>query len=345
MTETFGYQRAVRLTVVLSILVVLAHPAWGHDARPLSVALFEQSGHVYRVRMRVPPSIDLLNQPRLIWPGGCELPQVDPPGPLAVRGAPEGLSGLVSCDRPLEGEEIGIRYALFNPSISTVARYVPLGGSPRMNVLAPEVSAWTVPREPTRLEVARDYLGMGVRHIWEGADHLLFVFGLLLLAGTARRVLFVVSGFTVAHSITLSLSALGLIRLAVAPTEAAIALSILFLAGELARKGKDRLATRYPLLVSSSFGLLHGLGFAVALGEIGLPQKEIVTSLLFFNLGVEVGQIAFILPFLVLGWIWWAGAGDPLHPASRGLAWSRARAPYAIGGLAAFWLIQRIAAF
>lgn len=320
--------------------------AWAHDARPLSVALFEITGNVYRVRMHVPPSLDSLNEPRLIWPAGCDLPDVETSGTLSFRGAPLGLNGLVSCDSPLEGQTIRIEYALFNPSLSTVARLVPVEGSPRTSILGPDVAEWTVPRAPTRFEVARDYGAMGVRHIWEGVDHLLFVVGLLLLARTGRRVFLVVSGFTVAHSITLSLSGLKLIDVAVAPTEAAIALSILFLAGELARPGENRLASRYPLLVSSSFGLLHGLGFAAALGEIGLPADEVVTSLLFFNVGVEIGQILFILPFVAAVWLWRSAKLSQYRPRTTVvLAKVNVLAPYGIGGLAAFWFIERLTVF
>src|SRR5262249_35013809 len=143
-------------------------------------------------------------------------------------------------------------------------------------------------------EVAIGYLKLGVEHIWQGIDHLLFVTGVLVLARTRRRVVLAITGFTLAHSLTLCASVLGLVRLPVPPVEAAIALSILFLAREIARPDPYGIAHRFPIAVSSIFGLLHGFGFAAALREVGLPPRELALGLLSFNLGVEIGQLAFI---------------------------------------------------
>jgi len=217
------------------------------------------------------------------------------------------------------------------------------GQTLRAQVLPPEAAAWSIPRESTWMRVALSYLELGIRHIWTGFDHLLFVTGLLVLAGTLRRVILAITGFTLAHSVTLSLSALGLVRLPSAPVEAAIALSILFLAWEIARPLPQSLARRYPLLVSCAFGLLHGFGFAAALREVGLPTDELAVALLCFNLGVEVGQIVFIVAVLAL-----------LVPAARaagrisGLAGWQARPEivwgYALGVPATFWFFQRLGA-
>jgi hydrogenase/urease accessory protein HupE len=209
-------------------------------------------------------------------------------------------------------------------------------------VLPPDRTTFTAPREPRPLEVAADYLKLGVEHIWTGVDHLLFVTGLLLLAGSVRRVLLAITGFTVAHSITLSLSALDLVRLPGPPVEAAIALSILFLAREIARPYPEGLAARSPVLVSSSFGLLHGFGFAAALREAGLPQGEIATGLFCFNLGVEIGQVVFISGVI--------GLFLALRQAMglKGLAFAPLQGPltrlagYGLGLPAAFWFIQRL---
>jgi len=117
----------------------------------------------------------------------------------------------------------------------------------------------------------------------------------MLVAGVGKKLLVTITGFTIAHSITLALSALNLVRLPIPPVEAVIALSVVYLAMEIALQKKDSLTYRYPIAVSSSFGLLHGFGFAAVLADIGLPQVEIVTSLLFFNIGVELGQIIFVI--------------------------------------------------
>ncbi len=201
---------------------------------------------------------------------------------------------LLKCTAGLEGQQIGIHYPLFNPALSTLLRFIPAGDATRTAVLPPDQLDWTVPPSSNWKTVAHDYFLLGVKHIWEGIDHLLFVTGLLMLARTPRRIAVAITGFTIAHSVTLSLSALGVVRLPVPPIEAGIALSILFLAREIARPNSESLARRFPLLVSSLFGLLHGFGFAAALSEAGLPQKEIVPALLLFNVGVEAGQLVFI---------------------------------------------------
>ncbi len=142
----------------------------------------------------------------------------------------------------------------------------------------------------------RTYFVLGVEHILLGIDHLLFVLGLLLLVGSPKRLIVTVTAFTVAHSITLAAATLGFVHVPQAPVEAVIALSVMFVAAEILRaaQGRASLTARAPWLVAFVFGLLHGLGFAGALREVGLPQTDIPLALLFFNVGVEVGQLAFI---------------------------------------------------
>ena len=183
-------------------------------------------------------------------------------------------------------------------------------------------------------EIAWAYLLLGVEHILSGFDHLLFVIGLLFLVGFRRRLVWTISAFTLAHSLTLASAALGWVTLRSAPVEASIALSIVLVASEALRH-RETLARRLPAMVAFFFGLVHGLGFAGALQEIGLPQQHLVTALLTFNLGVEFGQlltvgIAWALVRLLGRWPWAA----------------RLRAPilYAIGGLAAYWSLLRVAA-
>lgn len=176
------------------------------------------------------------------------------------------------------------------------------------------------------------YLGLGVEHILLGWDHLLFVLGLVMLVGFRRRLLWTITGFTIAHSITLACSVLGLFALPQAPVEAVIALSIVLLAVEIA-DGDDSLTRRIPSVVAFAFGLLHGFGFSGALSEIGLPPDQIPLALLGFNLGVEVGQgVAILAAFAA-----WQLAG-------RRLAGPRATrvVAYAMGTIASFWAISRI---
>lgn len=324
-------------SLALILLSLLSVGAQAHDARPLYLVIEQQEGGLYQATLAVPSSVAVDDLPQVNWPKNCNrISQSRSNTGFAYRS-----NELIHCGGGLDGKNIGFSYPRYNPSLATVIRMVPRDGPAKVAVLTPDKIAWTVPDRPGRWSVALEYLQLGIQHILGGIDHLLFVAGLLLLAGTLRRVVMVVTGFTVAHSITLSLAALKLINVPVAPTEAAIALSILFLAGEIARDSKDSLAFRYPLLVSSSFGLLHGLGFASALRSIGLPQTEIPSALLCFNLGVEVGQIAFILCLL-------AGYRILTLACVRfPMPWEKLRVTmgYVLGIPASFWFIQRLVQF
>jgi hydrogenase/urease accessory protein HupE len=177
-------------------------------------------------------------------------------------------------------------------------------------------------------------------HILSGFDHLTFVLALLLIVSGARRLLITITSFTLAHSITLAAATLGVLWVPGAPVEATIALSILFLASELVKvnRGQPSLTASYPWIVAFVFGLLHGFGFAGALGDIGLPQNEIPLALLMFNIGVELGQLLFVAFILAIVMI--------LNRLRREWpAWTRQIPAYGIGGIAAFWLIERIAGF
>ncbi len=212
---------------------------------------------------------------------------------------------------------------------------------------SPDQTELIIPEVESFGAVARDYLTLGVKHILEGYDHLLFLVCLMLIAGTGRRILITITGFTIAHSITLALSALGLVRVPVPAVEAAIALSIVFLAVEIVRGDERSLTYRYPIAVAASFGLLHGFGFAAVLGETGLPQTEIPAALLFFNLGVELGQIAFVFAVvLVYQLMRLAGRAIVNRDLSiAGLRPLQTPTAYAVGILASFWMVQRVATF
>ncbi|MGD8341171.1 MAG: HupE/UreJ family protein, partial [Gammaproteobacteria bacterium] len=259
-----------------------------HDARPLSITMIEQTTGVYRVVVRIPPTIEAANFPRVQWPEQCELVSGSEPGP-----GQNGIA-LVNCPGGLATRRIRIDYPFYNPSITTLVRLQTMDGYLLSAVLPPDELEWVAPAEPTLASVAFDYLRLGFGHIWAGPDHLLFVAGLLLLARLPRRIFWAITGFTVAHSITLSLASLGLVSVAVTPVEAMIALSIVFLASEIARGDAASFSRRFPVVLSFVFGLLHGFGFASALGEVGLPRNEVAAGLLFFNVGVEIGQLAFI---------------------------------------------------
>ena len=192
--------------------------------------------------------------------------------------------------------------------------------------------------------VLASYGWLGIEHILRGVDHLLFVLALLLLVDSWGTRVRTITAFTVAHSLTLVAATLGWVHVPGPPVEAVIALSIVFVAGEIirARQSKPGLTQRYPWVVAFTFGLLHGLGFASALAEVGLPQLSIPVALLFFNVGVEIGQLLFIAAvFAVIAMGRWIGQRTTVSQ----LPWLWRIPPFAIGGIASYWVIERVAAF
>jgi hydrogenase/urease accessory protein HupE len=254
------------------------------------------------------------------WPEGCRAEQ------NLLHCGPNGLRGSLS----IEG--VGKRYS------AAMVKVFWLDGASRVYTVTagqPRVQLFGAADDPRgRGEIASAYAGLGVEHILTGWDHLLFVIGLLFLVGFNRRLLLTITAFTVAHSVTLALSSLGLLTLRPAPVEATIALSILLVAGEALRE-RQTLARRWPALVAFLFGLVHGLGFAGALKDIGLPDNHLWVALLSFNVGVEIGQLV----TLAAAWLLvYAARRLPFAPQAR-----RATL-YAIGSMAAFWTCARVAA-
>jgi len=328
-------------SMLLIFLMFVTGIVLAHDARPVVVAINEQFPGVFQYSLRVPETVESDNLPTVTWPEGCEEQN-------SATGT-GSRNGSVLCSSGLTGKFLSVSYPYFNPSLATFFRMTTLDGFARTAMLTPTQLQWQVPEEPTTGNVAKQYFALGLDHILGGLDHLLFVLGLLVIARTLKRILWTVTGFTIAHSITLSLSSLELVSIPIVPVEAAIALSIVFLAYEISRERHDSLTYQYPLIVSFGFGLLHGLGFASALGEIGLVQNEILVSLLFFNLGVEAGQIAFIL--LVTTAIWslqkFLRHRPKVSMVSTVLTAQRMdlMAAYVIGIPAAYWLIDRVTGF
>ncbi len=204
----------------------------------------------------------------------------------------------------------------------------------------PASPSFVIPAHATKGEVAWSYWRMGTTHILSGFDHLAFVLALMLIVPGYWMLFKTITAFTVAHSISLGLAALGFVHVPPGPTEAVIALSILFLAVEVvhSRQGKAGLTERAPWIVAFIFGLFHGLGFAGALTEVGLPEHVIPLALFMFNVGVETGQILFVCGVLAVAAVlrrvpvaWPAGSWRLM--------------PYTIGSLAAFWTIQRVFSF
>ena len=332
------------LAFVLAVSAAAPNAARAHESRPLYIELTEKAPLQFLVQWKIPPSVDIRNAPEISMAEGCVAATGQAAG-SASRGSVRRQTYRCSADPA--GTALQIRYPLFNPSVSTLVRISRKSGEKHSLLASPEQTEVLIPETESFGSVARDYLSLGIRHILEGYDHLLFLVCLMLIAGTWRRILITITGFTLAHSVTLALSALGIVRVPIPAVEAAIALSIVFLAVEIVRGDKNSLTYRYPIAVSSSFGLLHGFGFAAVLGETGLPQTEIPTALLFFNLGVELGQIVFVLGVIAAYQLarLLARAFADYDLSIEGLRPLQTPAAYAVGILGSFWMIQRLATF
>jgi len=225
-----------------------------------------------------------------------------------------------------------------------------LDGTTQVARLTPSRPAFVVEAAPTRIEVAGTYTRLGVEHILTGVDHLLYVLAMLLLVTGWKRVVATMTAFTATHSLTLTAATLGWVHVPQPPVEACIALSIVFVAREIvrSREGGSGLTERWPWVISFTFGLLHGFGFAGALSEVGLPQAAIPVALLFFNVGVEIGQLLFIatvVASLVFARRTLRRLRTPTFTYLSSSPFARLAPPYAIGSVAMYWVIQRIGGF
>jgi hypothetical protein len=334
-----GFIKSLWLASVAVVLVGLASAlqASADEIRPALLDIKEQNTGLFVVTWKVPMRGDrvLSITPRL--PESLSL--VGSPTVQDVPGARVEHATYKSNGESLTGQTIAIE-GLSEVQTDVLLLVQLQNGDQHSAILRPVSAEFTIPLEASKLKIAGDYWRMGTIHILEGMDHLLFVLALLLIVNGFGPLLKAVTAFTVAHSITLALATLGVIHLPPAPTEAIIALSILFLAAEIVHKhnGIVGVTERWPWLIAFLFGLFHGLGFAGALSEIGVPQTEVPLALLMFNVGVETGQLLFVA--VVLSLIALLKRLSLTAPAG---AWRVA--PYTIGSLAAFWTIQRVMLF
>ena len=326
-----------RIFVLFGLLAMALLPVQGpraHEVRPGFLELRATAANIFLMTWKVPAlgAYRLGIEPRL--PESCH--HIGQPTTVQASGAFIEY-GTVSCARALEGQRIEID-RLDGTLTDVLVRIESADGNVHTARLTPSNPSFVVPEVPGPLMVLRAYVGLGVEHILFGIDHLLFVLCLLFLVQSLRQLLTTITAFTLAHSITLAAATLGFIRVPSAPVEATIALSIVFLASELVRSEVQRgvVARYYPWVVAFSFGLLHGLGFAGALAEVGLPRGEIPLALFAFNVGVELGQLAFVTAVLTLVRL------VRLLPL-RLPAWGQGAAGYAIGSLAGFWVFVRLA--
>jgi hydrogenase/urease accessory protein HupE len=323
------------LFVVLAIALLPLASARAHEFSPGFLGMVEQTPDLFQVQCKVSLTGGLADALSPQIPGNCTFE-----GALNgyVMGDARVQQRELRCASGLAGQRIEIA-GLPATMTDVLLRIDYLDGRAITQRLTPGAPATVVPVDQGVAAVMGTYLILGVEHILIGIDHLLFVFALLLFVDNLRRLVITVTAFTVAHSITLGAATLGLIQVSQAPVEAVIALSILFLAAELSRRPAPTephadIAVRFPWIVAFIFGLLHGFGFAGALAEIGLPTQAVPLALLFFNLGVELGQLIFIFAVLALAWTW-RHARLPTPPA-----W-RTAVVYGIGSIAAFWVLDR----
>jgi HupE / UreJ protein len=326
--------------VALALLFMFS-PAQAHEVRPAYLELRETAsgrfsvlwrtpvlaGKRLPVALKLPDSVKNLKEP---------IEQELADSIVERRSIVAGPDGLAGARIEFPGLQLTITDVLIRVEM--------LDGRKWTTIARPSQPWVEIAAAQSQLQVAGTYLRLGVEHILGGIDHLLFILALLILVKGAGRLVATVTAFTVAHSLTLAAATLGFVYVPQAPVEATIALSIVFVACEIVHSGQGRpgLTERWPWLVAFVFGLLHGFGFASALSEVGLPQNAIPVALLFFNLGVEVGQLLFIAAVLaVIALVRRQARSLALSPPF----WAWRVAPYAIGGVAAFWLVQRVTAF
>jgi hydrogenase/urease accessory protein HupE len=316
---------------LLALLLSVAGQARADDLRPGYLELTQKSGSQWRMVWKAPIRAGQVTRAQPLVPKSCSYRATK------QEAAATALISvtLLDCPTGLKGQTFGLIAidAQFSDALVRVASQ----GKPVQTLrLTSAQPTFMIAKTPDRFQVAKTYFLLGVSHILAGFDHLLFVIALVLLLSGARRIIETVTAFTLAHSLTLIGTTLEWISVQHQPVEVTIALSILFLAVEIVKAdpAKPRLSERFPWAIAFGFGLLHGFGFAGALAEIGLPQGEVPTALLTFNLGVEAGQLVIVsTAFLVLALVrryakLWVGT------LRRSLA-------YAIGIIASFWFIER----
>jgi hypothetical protein len=327
-----------RLLLIFALLAAFVAPVFAHEVRPAYLELRQTGPETYNALWKVPGQGENLRLGLYVeLPSNCTS-MTQPRGLMANNAFSERWT--VRCVGGLNFGTTNIA-GLTATMTDVLVRLERLDGTTQVTRLTPSDPSFVVEAAPRALEVARTYLVLGVEHILLGIDHLLFVLGLLLIVGRRWGLLFkTVTAFTMAHSITLALATLGFVHVPQAPVEAVIALSIMFVASEIlrTRAGHAGLTARAPWVVAFVFGLLHGFGFAGALSEVGLPSNAVPVALLFFNVGVEIGQLLFVTAII-------AFMSELDRRRVTLPRWAEAIPSYAIGGCAAFWTIQRTLSF
>jgi hydrogenase/urease accessory protein HupE len=320
------------------LLMAFALPVKADEARPLYIEATNTGETTVDLSWRIPPTLAPGAVPDLVLPADCT--PASPPRQWS-DGVGHQRSASWTCRQPLADRQFRIAWPMGNPNLSTIYRAVLPDGTASVGMMLPGVTQVPFPVAVAEAQGSfSQYVVLGVEHIWLGFDHLLFVACLVWIAGRWRRVVTTVTGFTVGHSITLAAAALDLVTVPIRTVEVLIALSIVLLAVELARGRSDTITWRYPLAVSSGFGLLHGFGFAAVLKEVGLPQDGLLSALMAFNMGIELGQLAFVAALMAVGALL-TRTLRLLPDHDRRAALPRLASAYFIGITATYWMLQR----
>ncbi len=327
-------RRGVFILLLAASAFLSATAAGAHNSRPLFVLIKAAPDGAVRLSWKTPSSINKAHAPMVFLTEPC--------GATAISATVRRRQGVAAyvCPSGLTGSRLSIDYPLYNPSISTLARVEFASGETRSAVLDPSQREWRVPAPETVASVAKGYFALGVEHIIGGIDHLLFIAGLVYIARTPRRIVPALTGFTLAHSVTIFLVALDIIRISISAAETIIALSIVFLASEIVRNNRKTLTWRRPALVAGAFGLVHGTGFAAALTEFVLPYTDKVGALIFFNLGVETGQLSIV--FFALAAVWFIKTAKIFQLAQIERTPVQHAYGYGLGIISAYWFIDRL---
>ncbi len=320
---------------ILFLFVLFSLKGWSHEIRPAYLQIIQTSETTYEVYWKVPSMGDAVPKIKPVFPPSFNIQILNVPNQIPGSVI---YSYKISSEESLQGKILTID-GLNKTLIDVLVNVTYLNGQKVTLMLQPDKDSSIIPGETSKMDVIKTYTKLGFEHILLGIDHLLFVLALIIITKGKWRILKTITAFTLAHSITLSLAVLGYVNFPTAPVEAVIALSIVFLAVEIVKNlnGKPTLTSRKPWLVAFTFGLLHGFGFAGALANIGLPQQDIPLALAFFNVGVELGQIAFVIVVLIVIKL--------LSTKNNWPVFIKKAPAYAIGSMAAFWMIERIIRF
>jgi hydrogenase/urease accessory protein HupE len=324
------------LCVSVSLCQISTISVFAHEVRPAYLELREEASNEFHVLWKVPArgEMRLSLHPKF----SVRTENLTPISGNQMGGA-DVQTWRMRTVEPLRGQTVRIA-GLEGTMTDALVRVEFKDGTTWVRRLTPQETGAQIPLQENAWSVSNVYLKLGVEHILFGIDHLLFVLALLIITSGSMRLVKTITAFTLAHSITLGLATLGFVHVPGKPVEAVIALSIVFVALEILRrrKGRNGITERAPWIVAFTFGLLHGFGFAGALSEVGLPQGHIPLALMFFNLGVEAGQLLFVAAILTFtAFVKRAKISVP--------RWAEIIPPYAIGSMAMFWVIQRVAAY